>query len=179
MHCVDQRGGDNGHHEFVCVGGESQGTCHSECHIPEYPERYVGHHEAVDQLTDYRTSGRAEPDPLVTSDRLDLSENMRVSCHVLINTTPLGMTPHTDASPVSAKQMENDMVIMDAVYNPIRTRLLREAETAGCTTIDGAEMFVFQGAFQFELWTGIAAPIEKMKQTVLEALTPKKQVETE
>ncbi len=102
-----------------------------------------------------------------------LSENMRVSCHVLINTTPLGMTPHTDASPVSAKQMANDMVVMDAVYNPIRTRLLREAETAGCVTIDGAEMFVFQGAFQFELWTGIAAPIEEMKQTVLEALTAK------
>jgi len=99
-----------------------------------------------------------------------LSKNIRLNCQVLINTTSVGMTPHVDETPVSAPQMEEGMVVMDAVYNPIKTRLLREAEAAGCITIDGTNMFIYQGAFQFELWTGVAAPVEEMRQAVLESI---------
>ena len=59
---------------------------------------------------------------------------------------------------------------MDIVYNPLKTRLLTEAKKAGCITIDGVSMFVHQGAFQFELWTGIKAPVDVMKKAVLNAL---------
>jgi len=59
---------------------------------------------------------------------------------------------------------------MDIVYMPLQTRLLREAAAAGCDTINGLHMFVYQGAFQFELWTGMQAPIEVMKAAVREAL---------
>jgi shikimate dehydrogenase len=52
---------------------------------------------------------------------------------------------------------------MDIVYNPLRTRLLRDAEAAGCVTIDGLAMLVHQGALQFELWTGLAAPVDIMR----------------
>jgi shikimate dehydrogenase len=59
---------------------------------------------------------------------------------------------------------------MDIIYNPIKTRLLEAAEAKQCRTINGVTMFVFQGAQQFELWTGQKAPVEVMHQAVLEAL---------
>ena len=101
---------------------------------------------------------------------IPLTEEIKLYCDILINTTPLGMIPHTDTTPVSSRQLKKDMVVMDIVYNPLKTKLLNEADKAGCITIDGAAMFVYQGAFQFELWTGKKAPIAEMKQVVLEAL---------
>jgi shikimate dehydrogenase len=62
------------------------------------------------------------------------------------------------------------MVVMDIIYNPLETRFLKEAAARGCRTINGVDMFVFQGAHQFELWTGKKAPVEVMRQAVLEAL---------
>jgi shikimate dehydrogenase len=89
---------------------------------------------------------------------------------ILINTTSVGMHPDTDATPIPKEHLSEDMVVMDIVYNPIKTRLLREAEAKKCRTINGVSMFVFQGAQQFELWTGQKAPVEIMHQAVLEAL---------
>jgi shikimate dehydrogenase len=65
------------------------------------------------------------------------------------------------------------MLVMDLVYTPIKTRLLREAAAAGCDTIDGSEMFIRQGARQFELWTGMAAPVDVMRLFVHAALKEK------
>jgi shikimate dehydrogenase len=90
---------------------------------------------------------------------------------ILINTTAVGMTPQTDISPVSADVFSPEMVVMDIVYNPLRTQFLAMAEALGCTTIDGAAMFIHQGAAQFELWTGKRAPIAVMAKTVREALS--------
>jgi shikimate dehydrogenase len=59
---------------------------------------------------------------------------------------------------------------MDLVYNPPRTRLLREAEAAGARTINGIDMLVYQGAAAFTLWTGIKAPEDLMTKAVREAL---------
>jgi shikimate dehydrogenase len=59
---------------------------------------------------------------------------------------------------------------MDIVYNPLNTRMLKEAAEGGCETIDGLAMFVYQGAAQFEAWTGRPAPVEVMRQAVLAAL---------
>ena len=93
---------------------------------------------------------------------------------ILINTTPVGMHPETEATPVPKEELSNDMVVMDVVYNPLETRFLREAATIGCRTINGVDMFVFQGAQQFELWTGQKAPVDVMRKAVLEALNAKK-----
>jgi shikimate dehydrogenase len=90
---------------------------------------------------------------------------------ILINATPIGMFPETDASPIPEKDLSKNMVVLDIVYNPIKTRLLREAEAKKCRTISGVSMFVFQGAYQFELWTGKRAPVDMMKKAVLQALT--------
>ena len=89
---------------------------------------------------------------------------------ILINTTPVGMHPETDATPIPKEDLSKDMVVMDIVYNPLETRFLKEAAASGCRIINGIDMFVSQGAQQFELWTGKKAPVEVMRQAVLEAL---------
>ncbi len=104
------------------------------------------------------------------ADFIPLAEDRPYRCQILINTTPMGMLPNTEVTPVEKRHINKEMVVMDIVYNPLKTRLLREAEELGCTVIDGTGMFVHQGALQFELWTGIEAPISVMKQAVLEAL---------
>ena len=86
---------------------------------------------------------------------------------IIINTTPVGMTPNVNQSPVAADMFKEHMTVMDIVYNPLRTKLIKDAENAGCNVIDGLSMFVNQGAAQFELFTGLRAPVDLMRQTVI------------
>lgn len=90
---------------------------------------------------------------------------------ILINTTPVGMTPRTDAMPVPETVLAPGMTVMDIIYSPLRTRLLEAAQRRGCTVVDGLGMFVGQGAAQFERWTGKPAPLSVMTRRVTEALT--------
>jgi shikimate dehydrogenase len=89
---------------------------------------------------------------------------------ILVNTTSLGMSPEVDKTPVPARLLKSSLVVFDIVYNPIQTRLLREAEAAGAKTINGLEMLVWQGALAFEKWTGEQAPLDLMRQVATEAL---------
>ncbi|MEI7673771.1 MAG: shikimate dehydrogenase, partial [Deltaproteobacteria bacterium] len=90
----------------------------------------------------------------------------RLQADCLINTTPVGMHPQSDASPVSAVVLNNFPRVMDVVYNPLQTRLLREAEQAGAKTLSGLSMFVHQGAEQIKLWTGQEPPRALMREVV-------------
>lgn len=99
-----------------------------------------------------------------------LADFSRLDYEILINTTPVGMSPDTDAMPVPPNNLKPGAVVMDIIYNPLQTKLLREAKKIGCSTVDGVSMFVFQGAAQFELWTRQNAPLDLMRQTVLDAL---------
>jgi shikimate dehydrogenase len=114
-----------------------------------------------------RAAGRGKKlaDELQAEFRL-LSEFKADSYEIMVNTTPLGMAPRADEMPVAVEKLRPGLVVMDIVYNPLKTRLLREAAGAGCTTIDGLSMFVHQGARQFELWTGMKAPVDIMRMTV-------------
>ena len=69
------------------------------------------------------------------------------------------------------KEFLKDMLVFDIVYNPLKTRLIKEAEQNGCDTILGLEMFVHQAALQFEIWTGREAPLELMRSLVVEELS--------
>ena len=100
-----------------------------------------------------------------------LSEFDADACDILINTTPVGMFPQQQDTPLIGEKLRPGLVVMDIVYTPLKTRLLREAEAAGCATIDGLSMFVHQGVRQFELWTGLAAPVEIMRMAVEAELT--------
>ena len=89
---------------------------------------------------------------------------------VLVNTTSVGMSPNIDETPVPARLLKPGLVVFDIVYNPIKTRLLREAEAAGAQTIGGLDMLVWQGALAFEKWTGRKAPVELMRGEAIKAL---------
>ncbi|USN98945.1 MAG: type I 3-dehydroquinate dehydratase [Phycisphaeraceae bacterium] len=92
-----------------------------------------------------------------------------------INCTPVGMTggPAPDALSIPIPDMPNideSTVFFDTVYNPVETPMLRAARERGCRTIDGVEMFVRQAAAQFELWTGMPAPVELFDRLCREKL---------
>ena len=101
---------------------------------------------------------------------LDESTLRRVlpAAHILIHCTPLGMSPKAEATCVPASLLHPDLAVMDIVYNPRETRLLKDAGLAGCKTISGLDMFLNQAVAQFELWTNQPAPVDVMR-TVLES----------
>jgi shikimate dehydrogenase len=90
---------------------------------------------------------------------------------VLIHATPVGMHPREDECLVPPEWMHAELAVMDIVYNPYQTRLLKDAQARGIKTIPGIEMFVNQALLQFEAWTGERAPRQVMKQVVLDHLT--------
>ncbi|KAG5056139.1 hypothetical protein JHK85_008649 [Glycine max] len=86
---------------------------------------------------------------------------------ILANATPVGMHPNTDRIPVAEATLEDYRLVFDAVYTPRRTRLLNEADAAGAITVAGVEMFLRQAIGQFNLFTGLEAPEEFMREIVL------------
>jgi shikimate dehydrogenase len=92
---------------------------------------------------------------------------------ILVNATPVGMTPDLDGIPIDPDRLGRFEVVMDIVYQPLQTRLLREAEAHGCAAIDGLQMLIHQGAAQFELFTGREAPANIMAQAAYLALGAK------
>jgi 3-dehydroquinate dehydratase / shikimate dehydrogenase len=88
---------------------------------------------------------------------------------VIINATPIGMTGQKGAQVLEAKDL-NTKLVFDLVYNPVETPLLRLARQQSIPIITGVEMFVTQGARQFEIWTGKPAPEEEMLRVVIHAL---------
>jgi shikimate dehydrogenase len=96
----------------------------------------------------------------------DLKHLDGIRADALVNATSVGMTPKAEDSPVAGLDLAAFRVVMDIVYAPLLTRLLREAAAAGCQVIDGLEMLLFQGASQFEIWTGQVAPLSEMRQAL-------------
>lgn len=90
---------------------------------------------------------------------------------IIINTTSVGMHPHETMSPISTNGIREGHLIMDIVYAPYETELLKQGKIKGATIIHGTEMLLYQGTAQFELYTGVKAPLEVMKETVLRALS--------
>jgi len=101
----------------------------------------------------------------------ELKEHVKAS-DILINATSVGMYPNEDATLVRANMMHPDLVVFDIVYNPMDTKLLREARRAGIKKIvDGVKMLVYQGAASFRIWTKREPPIEVMEKVVRDALS--------
>jgi 3-dehydroquinate dehydratase/shikimate dehydrogenase len=91
-----------------------------------------------------------------------------MSFDLIFNATPVGMGSN-DGSPLNEDEL-NAPWIFDSVYNPIETPLVKMAQSKGCGTISGVEMFLHQAARQFEIWTGKPAPIDSMRQVLLRQL---------
>jgi shikimate dehydrogenase len=89
---------------------------------------------------------------------------------VIINATSLGMVPRERETPIPKKLLKEWMLVMDIVYEPLETKLLREAKKEGCLTINGLEMLVRQGVAQFMIWTGRRPEIAQIKKDLRRAL---------
>jgi len=93
-------------------------------------------------------------------------------CHIFINTTPIGMHPNVDASPLGDRlpKFAPETLVFDTIYNPAKTKLLQQAESAGAKTVGGMDMFISQAAKQFQIWTGKTAPADVMRRAAAERL---------
>lgn len=97
--------------------------------------------------------------------------NHRLTADILVNATPIGTKGEAEGlTPFAADELRDVRLVYDLVYNPPRTRLLAEAEAAGAKSLGGFDMLLAQGARQFEIWTGLEAPVEEMKTAVEERL---------
>jgi len=96
----------------------------------------------------------------VTGGGLDTLPDRVPEADILVNATSVGM--EEDETPVRTALLHGDLAVLDAVYAPVQTRLLRDAASVGATTIDGAWMLLFQGVVAFEHWTGRDAPVDAM-----------------
>ena len=89
---------------------------------------------------------------------------------MLINATSVGMHPNISQSLVAPQWLKPDLIVMDIVYNPVETKLVKDAKAVGAQVISGVEMLLYQGAASFEIWTGVSAPIEIMRRAALDKL---------
>jgi shikimate dehydrogenase len=92
---------------------------------------------------------------------------------VMINATSVGMYPRDGETLIPKGLIRKGMVVMDIVYEPLATRLLREAKEKGCLTINGLEMLVRQGVTQFEIWTGTRPGMAQIKKDLRRVLEKK------
>lgn len=88
---------------------------------------------------------------------------------LIVNNTSLGMHPNVDSVPMDTTLVREHMVVSDLVYNPMITKFLRESEACGATIHSGLGMFIYQGAYAFEFWTGVPAPTAAMREAVLQS----------
>jgi shikimate dehydrogenase len=89
---------------------------------------------------------------------------------ILINATPLGMYPNIDDSPIPKEFLHSDLFVFDVVYNPLETKLIKEANEIGCKTLGGLDMLVNQGILAFEWWTGKQPNNKLMKNEIIQFL---------
>jgi len=92
---------------------------------------------------------------------------------ILINTTPIGMYPNVNKSPISKELLTDRLFVYDIIYNPLQTQFLKDASEIGCKTLNGLDMFVNQGALAFEWWTDIKPNKNTMKEKIIEILGKK------
>jgi 3-dehydroquinate dehydratase/shikimate dehydrogenase len=88
---------------------------------------------------------------------------------VIVNATPVGMYPHAAASPLSSREI-NCKIVMDLIYRPLHTQLLKMAAAKGIRAVSGVEMFLAQGFAQWQLWTGKTTPETAMRRAVMARL---------
>jgi shikimate dehydrogenase len=89
---------------------------------------------------------------------------------ILVNATSLGMHPDVDYSPVPSDLLRSDLSVMDIIYNPLETKLVKDAKVAGAKVVSGVEMLIYQGAIALHIWTNCPAPVDVMREAALNEL---------
>ncbi|MEK6238331.1 MAG: shikimate dehydrogenase [Planctomycetales bacterium] len=98
----------------------------------------------------------------------------RFACKAMVNCTSVGMHPNIDESPMEKAHLKPTTVVLDTVYNPEKTVLIKQAQAQRCKTVTGIEMFVRQAAAQFRLFTDCEPPLDVMRDVLRQALAPVK-----
>lgn len=107
----------------------------------------------------------------VNSDSISQIADYLPNADILIDTTPVGMHPNiNDKAIAQADDMHDNLVVFDAVYNPNKTVLMREAIEAGAKPVYGIKMLLYQGAESFKIWTGQNAPVDTMEKALKDTL---------
>lgn len=89
------------------------------------------------------------------------------NCHMVVNTTSLGMSPNIEQiPPIKEEWLTQEQLIVDLIYNPAETKFLQMAKQKGCEVYNGLGMLIYQGALAFNLWTGKEMPIKKIRETL-------------
>jgi len=149
------------------AGGASRAISYQvsrfECRVTVLNRSVDGARRLVEDL---RPTARAE----LSHGALDQLPAIIGDTDVLINTTPVGMSPNTSDSPVPAGLLHGGLFVYDVIYNPVKTRLLRDAEAKGARVLSGVNMLVYQGAEAFKMWTGAEPPIDLMQRAVQDRL---------
>ena len=126
-------------------------------------------------IEEFRSLGHfAEPVPLHTDALRDAAR----SSQLIVNCTSMGMMggPDPDGAPLNAEDIPPNALVVDLVYNPSETPLLRDAARAGARVLGGLPMLVYQGAAAFDLWTGGKTPLELMLRAAEKALTERQTI---
>jgi shikimate dehydrogenase len=151
----------------IGAGGASRGIVYAL--LQEKPESVAIANRTVERAEELAESlgGASAGVHAISNDEL---QRWCGDADIVINTTSVGMYPNVGQSPIEAGWMKPGAVASDLIYNPLRTEFLLQAEAGGCRTHGGLGMFIYQGAYAFEYWTGKVAPVAAMRETVLEAL---------
>lgn len=96
------------------------------------------------------------------------------ACDVVMNASGVGMGKSQGSTPLPVEYIKSEQLYFDACYNPLKTTFLENAEAKGCRILNGLSMSLYQGVAQIELWTGKKAPVEVMRQELLDILAEEK-----
>ena len=124
--------------------------------------------KAIEVATEIKNSMQTDIEGKLASEKV-IKEEIK-SIDLLINATPIGMHPKENASPISKNLLHTDLFVFDVIYNPMETKLMKEAAEIGCNTLSGLDMLVNQGVLAFEWWTGKSPNSRLMKSKIMEFL---------
>jgi quinate/shikimate dehydrogenase len=145
----------------IAVTAALEGAAEISIAARENGHSYANAQETVKKISD-RTNCRAELIPMEDEEQLALS--IRRS-GILVNATNVGMKPNDGVSLIKdTSLLRRDLVVSDIIYNPEKTKLLQDAEEAGCRCLYGRDMLLWQGAEAFRLYTGLEMPVEEVKK---------------
>ena len=123
---------------------------------------------AMTVATEIRTNMKVDIEGKLNN-RDNIEEDIK-KADILINATPIGMYPKVDETPISRELLHDDLFVFDVIYNPLETRLMKEAAKIGCATLGGLDMLVNQGILAFEWWLNKKPNKDLMKNKIIEYL---------
>jgi shikimate dehydrogenase len=161
---------------FFCLG--AGGAARAICSVLAYngaKKIYIASRtlSRVKELVDDINEKFAPIAEVVDMQDAEMMKKKAAASDVVMNNTGLGMPTSLNETPIPKEYLRPGQLCFDATYNPSKTRFLAEAEQVGCKIMNGLGMSLYQGAAQIELWSGMEAPIDAMRQELLDIISEK------